>query len=995
MGYCWSLDLNKEIEGLSKTPIAETKSEFTFTADISEEFGELGSDFEMIRVRGGKAEILSDLDTEPNTITFKTDKFSTDTYILIYKSEKETATATFHYPDGTTKQETVELNTKLFEPQFEDTDEEGRKRGIKWYTDEAKTILYDFNTDVTQNLDLYGAYYYLEDPETKVTITFHYPDGKTETTSIKQNEKVTKPDFEDVDNDGKKRGIKWYTDEAKTTLYDFNTEVAQDLNLYGAYYYLDEESKLTVTFHYPDGKTEAVTLELYGKLTQPEFEAEDENGKYGIKWYTDEVRTILYDFNTAVSSDLNLYGAYYYYKDKITVTLYYPDGKTEIVTLDPNTALTKPEFEATDANGKYGILWYADEAKTILYNFDTDVTEDISIYGVYSYIYEETDEDGSSDTKPTGIRAIRIDDQQYTGKAIKPEVIVYDGTTKLAEKTDYKVSYANNKKVGEAKVTITPCGNYEKASKFTVTFKIIQKELTEENVTIKYAPLMNVKKDKKGNLVGQTQKVTLKCGSLSVPAKEYTVTYKQIKDAEGNDIEKTVEKLTEEGIYKMVLETTENSSFHGKLEYQVDLTDKILVTDLKVSVPAQQWTGAEIKPSLEDITIKYKNKKVPEDSFDIDYRNNINAGTASVILTAKKDSEYYGSRAVDFTIKGTEIKKARIDGFKSVLDYTGQALSQEVTLVLNKGKADERTLQEGKDYTIQYDNNVNTGKAAMTINGIGEFSGTVKKNFTVGKVKLQNAQSVQISFAEPELTKVSQDKSGAKPAVQVTYGDKLLVQEVDYKVSYSGNKAVGTNGKVSVSGIGNYTGSLKNVLSFEIVPKDISDTTDEAIVIDAADLKYAANGKYKAKVTVYDHGAKLASNEYSVGAVEADNVQVDDESKCGTIKVILEGRKNYSGTREVLINIRETLISSTKVKVNGKYYYNNGEAVCPSIDQLEVTIGSGKNKTLLNAEKDFTIVGYSNNIKTGNATLTIRGAGEYGGTKTVKFKILPKWMQRK
>lgn len=1075
MGYCWSLDLNKEIEGLSKTPITETKSEFTFTADISEEFGALGSDFEMIRVRGGKAEILSDLDTEPNTITFKTDKFSTDTYILIYKAEKETVTATFHYPDnttktttlklntklpkpdfeeldeegkrwgirwytdeakttlynfndevtqdinlygeyyclddvktvtatfhypdGTTKQETVELNTKLFEPQFEDTDEEGRKRGIKWYTDEANTILYDFNTDVTQDLDLYGAYYYLEEPETKVTITFHYPDGKTETTSIKQNEKVTKPDFEDVDNDGKKRGIKWYTDEAKTTLYDFNTEVTQDLNLYGAYYYLDEESKLTVTFHYPDGKKEAVTLELYGKLTQPEFEAEDENGKYGIKWYTDEAKTILYDFNTAVSSDLNLYGKYYYYKDeeggddqkKVTVTLYYPDGKTEIVTLDPNTALTKPVFEATDANGKYGILWYADEAKTILYNFATAVTEDISIYGVYSYIYEETDEDGSSDTKPTGIRAIRIDDQQYTGKAIKPEVIVYDGTTKLAEKTDYKVSYANNKKVGEAKVTITPCGNYEKASKFTVTFKIIQKELTEENVTIKYAPLMNVKKDKKGNLVGQTQKVTLKCGSLSVPAKEYTVTYKQIKDAEGNDIEKTVEKLTEEGIYKMVLETTENSSFHGKLEYQVDLTDKILVTDLKVSVPAQQWTGAEIKPSLEDITIKYKNKKVPEDSFDIDYSNNINAGTASVILTAKKESEYYGSRAVDFTIKGTEIKKARIDGFKSVLDYTGQALSQEVILVLNKGKADERTLQEGKDYTVEYDNNVNTGKAAMTISGIGEFSGTVKKTFTVGKVKLQNAQDVQVSFAEPELTKVSQDKSGAKPPVQVTYGDKLLVQEVDYKVSYSGNKAVGTNGKVSISGIGNYTGSLKNVLSFEIVPKDIS---DETITIDAADLKYAANGKYKAKVTVYDNGAKLASNEYSVGSIEPERIIISDNN-CGTITVTLEGKKNYSGTKEVTIEVKKTLISSAKVKVNGKYYYNNGEAVCPSIDQLEVTIGSGKNKTLLNAEKDFTIVGYSNNIKTGNATLTIRGAGEYGGTKTVKFKILPKWMQRK
>jgi len=1068
MGYYWNLGLSKQTEGMSGIKLSETKNAFTFTAGISEEFQAIGSDFEMIRVRDGKAEILSDLDTDPNTITFKTDKFSTDTYILIYEAEKETVTATFHYPDnttktttlkinaklpkpdfedvdeegrkrgirwytdeakttlynfndevtqdinlygeyyyldevknataifhypdGTTKSETVELNTKLIEPQFEDTDEEGRKRGIKWYSDEAKTTLYDFNTDVTQDLELYGAYYYLEEPEQKVTVTFHYPDGKTETASIKQNEKLAKPDYEDTDADGKKRGIKWYSDEAKTTLYDFNTAVTQDLNLYGAYYYLDEESKLTVTFHYPDGKTEPVIIDLYGKLTQPEFEAEDEKGKYGIKWYTDEARTSLYDFNTAVSADMDLYGKYFYYKDeeggdnqkKVTVTLYYPD-KTETVTLDQNAKLQKPVFEASDANGKYEILWYADEAKTIFYNFDTTVTEDISIYGVYSYIYEETGGgEGSTETKPTGIRAIRIDDQEYTGKAVKPAVVVYDGETRLTEKKDYKVSYANNKKPGEAKVTITPCGNYEKASKFTVTFKIVQKELTEENVMVKYTPLMNIKR-KNGAIVGQTQKVTLKCGTLNVPAKEYTVTYKKMNPENGTETE--VEKLTDEGIYKMVIETTANSSFHGRLEYPVDLTDKILITDLKVSIPAQQWTGEALTPA---VTVKYKNKTVSDEFFTVEYTNNTNAGTASVILTAKSDSEYYGSREVNFTIKGTEIKKARIDGFKSSLDYTGQALTQNVTLVLNKGKADERTLQEGKDYTVQYDNNVNTGKAAMTISGIGEFSGTVKKTFTVGKVKLQNASNVQVSFADSQLAKVPQDKSGAKPAVKVVYGDKLLVQDVDYKVTYSGNKAVGTNGKVSVSGIGNYTGSLKNVLSFEITPKDISDS---AITVDAADLKYAANGKYKAKVTVYDNGAKLASNEYSVSAVE--DLEVNTETRCGTAKVTLEGKKNYSGTKEVLINIKETLISSAKVKVNGTYYYDNGKAVCPSIDKLEVTLGSGKNKVTLEKGTDFIIDKYGNNEKTGNATITIRGTGKYGGTKTVKFKILPKWMQRK
>ena len=33
------------------------------------------------------------------------------------------------------------------------------------------------------------------------------------------------------------------------------------------------------------------------------------------------------------------------------------------------------------------------------------------------------------------------------------------------------------------------------------------------------------------------------------------------------------------------------------------------------------------------------------------------------------------------------------------------------------------------------------------------------------------------------------------------------------------------------------------------------------------------------------------------------------------------------------------------------------------------------------------------NIKTGNGTVTITGLGEYGGTKTVRFLILPKWLK--
>ena len=42
------------------------------------------------------------------------------------------------------------------------------------------------------------------------------------------------------------------------------------------------------------------------------------------------------------------------------------------------------------------------------------------------------------------------------------------------------------------------------------------------------------------------------------------------------------------------------------------------------------------------------------------------------------------------------------------------------------------------------------------------------------------------------------------------------------------------------------------------------------------------------------------------------------------------------------------------------------------------------------AEGDYEIVSYSNNIKKGSAAVTLKGVGNYGGTKTVKFTIRAK-----
>ena len=55
-------------------------------------------------------------------------------------------------------------------------------------------------------------------------------------------------------------------------------------------------------------------------------------------------------------------------------------------------------------------------------------------------------------------------------------------------------------------------------------------------------------------------------------------------------------------------------------------------------------------------------------------------------------------------------------------EYTGSALKPEVTIP---------GLQEGVDYTVAYQNNVNPGEATVVITGIGSYEGSITKTFTI------------------------------------------------------------------------------------------------------------------------------------------------------------------------------------------------------------------------------------------------------------------------
>lgn len=156
---------------------------------------------------------------------------------------------------------------------------------------------------------------------------------------------------------------------------------------------------------------------------------------------------------------------------------------------------------------------------------------------------------------------------------------------------------------------------------------------------------------------------------------------------------------------------------------------------------------------------------------------------------------------------GVDISSAVVVLDKSYYDYTGSEIEPEVKSVRLRGV----TLSAGEDYEVSYSDNVNAGTAHCIITGIGKYSGSVSKPFTIYPLYLTKA--VINDIPDQKWT-----GSAIEPDVTVFLNDKELVKNIDYTLSYRFNVDPG-RATVTVSGIGNYTGEKS--ASFQII-KDIS-----------------------------------------------------------------------------------------------------------------------------------------------------------------------------
>ena len=561
----------------------------------------------------------------------------------------------------------------------------------------------------------------------------------------------------------------------------------------------------------------------------------------------------------------------------------------------------------------------------------------------------------------------------YTGEALTPSLsATYNDKPLVAgEDADYTAEYGNNKDAtqksgAQASVTVKGVGNY--AGERTLTFTIARKSVEDKDVSFEVEDVTYT------GLAVQLADADIAAGYLEndlALGRDYTIEY------EGD-----CTNVTEAGI---TLAIAGIGNYTGETSLTFHILAKSIAADAEEPVSASvvgtfTYTGSAIELLDADIQATYltNDLKMGRD-YTVSYADNTAAGDATVTLEGI--GNYAGKRTLTFTIG----KRALEDGFIAAIQaqtYTGGELTPALTVTYNGN-----SLALGTDYTVSYGNNVDATQksgflASVVIEGSGNYKGSASASFTILPKNI-TAEGVVIG----QLAALTYTGGELTPVPVIEYNEMALEvgEGKDFTVGYADNTAAGT-ATVALTGIGNYTGYAE--VSFTIRAKDIS--AEDVAVASIDPLTYTGGELTPVPVITYN-GMTLvvgAENDFTV----AYENNTDATQKSGAqATVVIAGVGNYQGRAEVSFTISPRALEDEFIAAIADQTYT-GEALTPSL-----TVTYNNMALALGEEADYT-VSYGNNTdatqKSGApASVVIEGVGNYTGSASASFTILPRALQ--
>ena len=480
-----------------------------------------------------------------------------------------------------------------------------------------------------------------------------------------------------------------------------------------------------------------------------------------------------------------------------------------------------------------------------------------------------------------------------------------------------------------------------------------------------------------------------------------------------------------EETYKIAASPTRTEKFKVVSAPKKGDTSVVDFSKAKVSLNALAknavYTGSAIEPKLDADPKKDKDGLVTKlgDRINYAYKNNINAGKATVTISVKppKDTDvdqtiYAGSKTFTFNIKKAALNKNQDKNPEKAtakvvyenpdnLDYKGNGVGIElksckVTVGTTPNVVE---LKKDRDYTITYKNNAKAGKATVTVKGIGNnVSGSWSTDYTITALKLE-----ELTINAADQTMYYSPKGAKLGTITAKKGSDTytLKEGTDFTAKYvygEKTKAAGTDVEVTISGKNGCTG--KNIAiadKITIVQADfgkcISVSSD--VVLD----KTTKTGKEQAALA-----KTLAVTDTSGAKLKLDKdykmtLKTDDETKAPIVVIEPkdETNSNYKGSKTVSYRVaanlakEKTFVMDKNLEKTDPLSYDGRNPVQITQRDIDKYINTPNNTNYKLGTNIRIVPGtYKNNTKKGTAQVTVQGIGEFYGTKVLKFKIVEK-----
>lgn len=650
---------------------------------------------------------------------------------------------------------------------------------------------------------------------------------------------------------------------------------------------------------------------------------------------------------------------------------------------------------------------------TVQYYNNTTVSTDsskakVAVYGKGNYKDEISAEYNIVKVPMDNVTISDIDNWTKLGTAPNPAVTVTYNNVTLRRGTDYTIEYVDESgkaltnaakgMTGVVRITATADSVYEgiTSKDFWICYDIA--DTLASDVKAEY--LYTGKDIEPAPTIKTTSGKTLKAGV------DYTVSYNQDTVNAGD---KTIT------IYGM-------GEYAGETTCAYKVTPKPLTaSDITYTATSPVYTGSTVKPEVTvkngDVTlsegIDYEIEEVTDAAAD-EY---IKAGEGKRLkIVAKSGSNYTGTKEITYTIAprpiadaagkaASDIEVQGLDGLEEL--YTGSPITVSGIKVLRNAAE----LTEITDYVITYGNNTNAGTANVYITGKGNYTGMIQESFDIkydfskvtGKTMLDGQEETEFEYDGGQQI---------RPTMKLTYDDlaNQISNELsssDYVVTgYSGNINAGAENGASVTleGRGLYKGTL--TLNFTVIPKYID--SEDILVADAINTPVYDGESHKINnLTIYFRQALELGTDYNLTKYvdSGDNDPSNTNSDCinaGTITITVEGVGNYQGTREVTRYIAQKSIEDSDIEVTqmADIVYD-GQPHKLTADQITAVYNRYNSTPLSLTSADYTVTSWKNTgddpdeedsecINAGTVTITLEAKGNYTGTRTIVYRIIPK-----